>query len=197
MPSVVLKPVTITPAPTIITPHLAVEVDRVGVNRIECMTGETDGCARAHVAVGVKITNRGSGPATVRVDDAQLLVNPRPSDPRSARAVEHDRVGAGTLLVDIDDHSEAAPVTLEPGASMDAWVDFTGFDGDSDSAYRPRLALSVPFEVGRRPRGGGDPVGSVGGGAGAAVQPADRQRHRRRGRLDRMCPDAAPSRACR
>ena len=48
--SVVLKPVTITPAPTIITPHLAVEVDRVGVNRIECMTGETDGCARARTS---------------------------------------------------------------------------------------------------------------------------------------------------
>ena len=104
--------------------------------------------ARAHVAVGVKITNQGSGPATVRVDDAQLLVNPRPSDPRSARAVDTTASGPGRLLVDIDDQSEAAPVTLEPGASMDAWVDFTDFDGDSDSAYRPRLALSVPFEAG-------------------------------------------------
>lgn len=147
--SVVFKPVTVTPAPTITTPRVAVEVERVGVNRIECMTGEADGCERAHLAVGVKITNRGSGPATVRVDEAQLLVNPRPSDARAARAVDAAASGAGRLLVDIDDRSEAAPLTLEPGASADAWVDFTGFDGASDSGYRPRLALVVPVDAGR------------------------------------------------
>jgi hypothetical protein len=146
--SVVVKPVTVTPAPSVATPRLAIDVDRVGVNRIECMTGEADGCERAHLAVGVKIKNQGSGPTAVRVDDTQLIVNPRPSDPHAARAVDTAASGPGPLLIDFDDRSEAAPVTLEPGASMDAWVDFTGFDGPPDNGYRPRLALAVPYDAG-------------------------------------------------
>ena len=147
--SVVLKPVTVTPAPNVTTPRLAIEVDRVGVNRLECLTGETDGCARAHLGVGMTITNPGPAPATVRMDDTLLLVNPRPSEAHAARAVATAASGAGRLGVDIDDRSRAAPVMLAPGASMDAWVDFTDFEGAPDSGYRSRLTLAVPFDADR------------------------------------------------
>ena len=134
--SILLGSVTVTPAPGVATPAVALEVKRVGLSVLEC-AHLVDTCARAHLAVGVEAVNHGAAPVTVAADEATLAIGDRSVDVRAS--------GVGPLIGEIDDRSDAGAVVVGPGERQQLWVDFTNLPyGEAATGARSRVAVAIP-----------------------------------------------------